>query len=552
MYQNKTKNNSFFWYAVPAVIIFTIFYLIRGTTFEDDAYIFYRYAANWAAGYGPVFNIGEYVEGYSSFLWTAILTIGILFSLNPVNLAPLLNLFIVIGCLFLISYICSLIQFSRPHLMAVVLTLFYALSHGVFYYGASGMDTLLFSLVLLLCIISLYKSKESENYLIALPFLVLLNLVRAEGFVYSIVLLAVLTCFVTMENKRIPKQLFATILAFAGLTIVLFIVRYSIYNEWIPATVSAKGYATYSIKTALFNGDYQAMKNFIRVILNGLRYEAFLFFLGAWIPFIVLLRNKSKDDILLWLIAFSVVVNVAVSVWAGGDYFPFKRHIIPVLPVLIVFVAWAGDLLLCKYWNGLLHRKVALSAAAILILFLWGGVFIKPAIIPPKELKGFKELLSKRSLYLRQIGTILHDIPVSTTLLSNMIGKISYYAGLHVYVRDILGLTDIHNAKYGDAWGLIEGGGGVCGRTDYTYSFINPFDIFVYNSPNMHKKFISFCQENTSLCRNYRFFKSAKWPKAYFYIIANITHPISAALEERFNAVPIPINEDPMEVIQLN
>ncbi len=39
----------------------------------DDAYISFRYAQNWVAGCGPVFNCGEpAVEGYTNFLWTAM------------------------------------------------------------------------------------------------------------------------------------------------------------------------------------------------------------------------------------------------------------------------------------------------------------------------------------------------------------------------------------------------------------------------------------------------------------------------------------------------
>ena len=47
--------------------------LFHGNSF-DDAYIAYRYAENWARGLGPVFNSGERVEGYSDFLWVALLT----------------------------------------------------------------------------------------------------------------------------------------------------------------------------------------------------------------------------------------------------------------------------------------------------------------------------------------------------------------------------------------------------------------------------------------------------------------------------------------------
>jgi len=39
----------------------------------DDAFISFHYAAQWARGHGPVFNVGETVQGYTNFLWMAVL-----------------------------------------------------------------------------------------------------------------------------------------------------------------------------------------------------------------------------------------------------------------------------------------------------------------------------------------------------------------------------------------------------------------------------------------------------------------------------------------------
>lgn len=35
----------------------------------DDAFISFRYARNLVEGHGLVYDLGEYVEGYSNFLW---------------------------------------------------------------------------------------------------------------------------------------------------------------------------------------------------------------------------------------------------------------------------------------------------------------------------------------------------------------------------------------------------------------------------------------------------------------------------------------------------
>ncbi len=44
----------------------------------DDAYISFRYAQNLAEGNGLVFNVGEYVEGFTNLSWTVLLAAGVL------------------------------------------------------------------------------------------------------------------------------------------------------------------------------------------------------------------------------------------------------------------------------------------------------------------------------------------------------------------------------------------------------------------------------------------------------------------------------------------
>ncbi|MBI4718549.1 MAG: hypothetical protein HY763_12140 [Planctomycetes bacterium] len=45
----------------------------------EDAYITFRYAENFLAGYGPVYNAGERVPGFTHPLWFAVLVVGGLF-----------------------------------------------------------------------------------------------------------------------------------------------------------------------------------------------------------------------------------------------------------------------------------------------------------------------------------------------------------------------------------------------------------------------------------------------------------------------------------------
>ena len=51
---------------------------------NDDAYISFRYARNFALEGQPVYNLGERVEGYTNFLWMVLLAGGIKLGISPV------------------------------------------------------------------------------------------------------------------------------------------------------------------------------------------------------------------------------------------------------------------------------------------------------------------------------------------------------------------------------------------------------------------------------------------------------------------------------------
>ena len=58
---------------------------------QDDAYITFRYIKNFITGNGLVFNIGERVEGYTTFLWTILLALPMTLGLDVLSLSRTLG-----------------------------------------------------------------------------------------------------------------------------------------------------------------------------------------------------------------------------------------------------------------------------------------------------------------------------------------------------------------------------------------------------------------------------------------------------------------------------
>jgi hypothetical protein len=61
------------WIALAALLVVAIGCAWHFLWFADDAFISLHYARNWIEGNGLVFNPGERVEGYTNFLWLALI-----------------------------------------------------------------------------------------------------------------------------------------------------------------------------------------------------------------------------------------------------------------------------------------------------------------------------------------------------------------------------------------------------------------------------------------------------------------------------------------------
>ena len=213
----------------------------------DDAFISFRYVRNLLAGHGLVFNPGEYVEGYSNFLWVLELAAvwGAL-GVPPEQAAPWLSV------AFTAATIAALLWWVArlPHLQHRGMTAWMALgllcSSATFavWTAGGGLETRQFTLFIVLAVVCLSLYRDSRRGLLAASLsLAAAALTRPEGPLVAACCFGwfVIQRMVDAGRLRLDRRGLLYLTApFVILVGAHFLWRYSYYGEWLPNTYYAK------------------------------------------------------------------------------------------------------------------------------------------------------------------------------------------------------------------------------------------------------------------------------------------------------------------------
>ena len=213
----------------------------------DDAFISFRYVRNLVEGHGLVFNSGEYVEGYSNFLW--VLELAALwgaFGLRPEHTAPWLSVACTGGTLGAMLWWAAVCP-GLPHRRLVGwMGLGVVCSSATFagWTSGGGLETRQFTFFIVLAVVGLTLYPENRRALLWVSLsLAAAALTRPEGPLFAV------CCFGWYAVQRRvgtgrwwPGWRDAAAL---GAPVVLLVAghylwRYGYYGEWLPNTYYAK------------------------------------------------------------------------------------------------------------------------------------------------------------------------------------------------------------------------------------------------------------------------------------------------------------------------
>ncbi|HSS79066.1 MAG TPA: hypothetical protein VLV54_20260, partial [Thermoanaerobaculia bacterium] len=134
------------WIVAAALLVFGLIAVSLAIPAEEDAFIYYRYAWNWAHGNGLVFNLGDPVEGSSGPIWMMVLALLARARFDLPRTAPVLGILCgaaTLGATWLLARAAALSRFGR---LAPVVVL--AVSVPFIIWSRSGLETPFYSLAI--------------------------------------------------------------------------------------------------------------------------------------------------------------------------------------------------------------------------------------------------------------------------------------------------------------------------------------------------------------------------------------------------------------------
>ena len=293
---------------IGVVFALMVLHALSFNVAADDAYITFRYAHNFARGNGLVYNPGEVVEGYTSPLWTVGLGLLEAVGLSLPRVAVALSLVFALAMMLATYEIALRLNLKRP----LVPLLFLAASSVLAYWSTAGMETTLFTwLVLVAALLTLKVKPEVAGLSWAFVYLV-----RPDGALFfgvSAVLVASSEESFRDKARRVAR--FAV--PFVVIVTAHLIWRLSIYGYPLPNTFYAKvGGAAWE---------------------RGVSYVLdFLQFYGIVLITLPLALLRSRTTRYLTALTGAYVIYV---LYVGGDGLINFRFILPVLPFLYLLSA---------------------------------------------------------------------------------------------------------------------------------------------------------------------------------------------------------------------
>lgn len=421
-----TTRRYFLFGMLGATLLLALHGRVYNNYMADDAFISFRYAQNWADGFGPNWNPGEArVEGYTGIVWLLPLAAAARMGLDIPETARYLGFACSIGTLALLYPLLRTLPGGRDQPLAPVLAgLGLAATSPFATWTFAGMEMPLFLLLITLGIVLHLREDEWRSRIPwSGPIFALAMATRPEGAIFAAVTGVFKLASVASSEERLRRLV--QLALWGGTILVLygsyFLWRYDYYGYLLPNTF----YVKMDTGQDIYNRGLQYIAD------AGTTYGVPLLVMGLLLYWAQARPSKP---------AGYLVAMAAAWLWwvvmTGGDPLVRLRFIVPILPVLYAGTALGGLLIL----RSALANPGPAARPAFALLFvglLLATTFssLQAGLADDREAHGEAVTIGR---------WMEKSLPQDTRIAMTRAGAIPFYSGLPTL--DMLGLNDTHIA----------------------------------------------------------------------------------------------------------
>jgi arabinofuranosyltransferase len=414
---------------------------------SDDGFITFRYVRNLLDGHGPVYNVGDRVQGYTHPLWLLLLI-----PVHAVVGEPVLTASILGGALTFVAvaytgfFILRRYQSPRALVFFGLLAALLASSEAWRSFQTSGLENSLSNLLIAVLLVELFRA-EGPRILAMTLLCSLLALTRPD----LMLLVGPLGAYIALRAVREGAVRELIVASLPVLVWAAFALLY--YGTVVPNTASAKlGNATLA----------ESVSQGLKYLIDWSSYEpgsAVLLAFCAWAG----LRLTATLEQRLFALGSAIYFVYVIAI--GGDFMR-GRFFVPLLTaaaglgVLVLLDVWSVRITLMQGW------LMAAMLAGIAVLNLASPAPGLPrfnhGIVNEREF--FQEMSLRRYLADGEIKYAIFNVEQLAELnrfaeacgpfgiRSPTAGAFSYFARPEITVIDIHGLNDRYIANLDDSY----------------------------------------------------------------------------------------------------
>ena len=448
MKYKSSPSDLLFKILIISLFLLFLFHILLYNTDAEDAYISFRYARKLVSGKGLVFNNSEYVEGYSNFLWIIILAcLNFITTVDIPVLGRILSLFFSYLTVLLGFVIITRLTAAKISKLYIVLLIS---SSGVFAcYGLAGLETPLYSFLLLMSCLLLFKSK----WFLCGVMISLAAMTRPEG--YLLVFSSIIYVVYAKRKSSLIEKLHSILWIMIGMFVIAIpwnLWRLFYYGYFLPNTLAAK--SGMGLTKQILDG-IQYFNGFITVSSPIL--VLMLFILAR-----ILLDRKKK----IWIFnsyntffTSTILIFSLFYIVVGGDWMPAWRFFAPLIPIITVFTVYL--------WFKYPPIKSYVNAKFVIpSIFLICGYLMMLNSFTNSNMLAAERSWRTSVQQLKILGKWFSSaLPTNIVVVAYANGVFSYYFDNRII--DPWGLTDEHIARHGNKYK-----NGVSGHISYDYDYI--------------------------------------------------------------------------------